>query len=221
MLTMTKKKKRTDQPVFDRLSPEVIEAIPEIRSSSQVAEFGEKRDQLQAQIKESEERLRNYQWRPGNDGDADEGARRAATAKTIGEAASQYLESGEMETFGGSEDAVKDVLRHRVMVLRAALEAHQERYGKIHQAAVQEHLAEVLPLAQEAAAEVVAAGRVFLEALLKQDELLSLCRRRGFRRENLNAPAADGFSDQMLARGQGESLEHYMQRLQQNWSITP
>ena len=72
MLTMTKKKKRTDridpELQFERLDAEVIAAIPEIRSSEQIKEFGERRDELEAAIKEGEQRLRDYIWRPPADG---------------------------------------------------------------------------------------------------------------------------------------------------------
>ena len=221
MLTMTKKKKRTDridpELQFERLDAEVIAAIPEIRSSEQIKEFGERRDELEAAIKEGEQRLRDYIWRPPADGDDEEGVRRAATSSTISEAASEYLKTGEMERFGGSEDAAKDALRHRVMVLREALQLHQDRYGRIHQRAVQEHLSEIEPFIRETAAEVVAAGRVFLETLKKQSELLNLARRRGFSAEFCGW-IPDNFEAALLGGGLGEPLEHYLGRKSQQWS---
>ena len=208
-------KTKPEPQEFARVPQEIQDQIPILKTAAQIQAFTAKRDAIEADIQEAEHALAGYQWRPGED---DGDGKRVATGATIDEAAKQYLKDGELTEFAVSEDAKREQIRNRLLVLQKALEKHGEQHGQTWHAAVKEHLPEVEPLMKDAAEDVVECGRLFLESLKRQSELRHFIKTRGFRSE-YSGWTSDTFEDRLLGAGVGEPLEHFLQRKSRNWSL--
>ena len=164
---------------FPPLPGGIDEKVPDIQKLPAMIKAHKKLEKLRSDLKEIESQIAGYRYYPSAGDELP-----AKPAADLEEQAAAYLQSGKLpDVKNVSVDVDREKLFHRRRIIQKAIQHQQTVLGELENKLIQQTCKEIEDIAQEFAAETVAAFEKVKIALEKAEKFYHLLARRGIRQD--------------------------------------